>query len=103
MSRIFPDGSWILSLAPSVGVAGQAMEAGRGARNPKVNFQIPGRSKLAVANLVRHRHAIFSVQVLVETFAPIRIELDAVCGNRGSEESGGSRENGGKRAHREGS
>jgi hypothetical protein len=57
--------------------------------NPEIDLEVPCIPKLPVPDLIRHRHPIFFVEHLVETFAAVGSDLDAVCCYRGHESGPG--------------
>ncbi len=55
---------------------------------PKVNVKVAGTAKLAVANLEGHCHLVALVQALMEALAPVRRQLDVVCGGCSQQQAG---------------
>lgn len=55
--------------------------------DPKVNVEVSGAAKLAIADLEGHRHLVIAVEGLVEALAAVGRKLDVV-GRGGSQQSG---------------
>ena len=66
-----------------------------GTTHPEINLQIPAPAELPVSDLKCDRHLVPLVQVLVEAFSRMRIQLDVVGPGQGDEED---EEEGGKEA-----
>jgi hypothetical protein len=49
---------------------------------PKINVQVPTTSKFAIANLESHGHLVVGMELFVEAFFRVRLELDVVCGGK---------------------
>lgn len=49
-----------------------------GKTNPEINIQVPTTAKLAIPDLKCHRHPVVLVQLLVEAFSRMRLQLDVV-------------------------
>jgi hypothetical protein len=52
---------------------------------PEINVEISTATKLAIADLEGDGHSIIRVQLLVETFARVCLELNVVCRADGKE------------------
>jgi hypothetical protein len=52
---------------------------------PEINIEVSTATKLAIADLEGDGHSIIRVQLLVETFARMCLELNVVCGADGKE------------------
>jgi hypothetical protein len=74
--------------------SGLELVAAVGSRDPKVNVQVAGAAKLAVADLVRDRHDVVLVQGLVETLGAVGGQ-DNVVGGDGLEGSPGREQDSG--------
>lgn len=76
-------------------------ESNRGSQNegaqayPEVDIDISTSTKFPVTDLEGHGHQIILVQVLVEAFSRVRLELDGVCGGGGEPPQRGDEEGGG--------
>lgn len=46
---------------------------------PEVNIEVPATPELPIADLERDRHAVIAMQVFVEAFSRVRLQLDGVC------------------------
>ena len=68
---------------------------------PEVHVKVPCTAKFPIPNLECDRHLVIFVQLLVEAFSRVGLELDIVC-QRGSKECGGRNEKGGCEAHGDG-
>lgn len=66
---------------------------------PEINLQIPTTPKLPIANLEADSHQIILVQVLVEAFSRVSLELDGVCGHGGDPPQRGDQECGRGESH----
>lgn len=112
---VFRRDGLLVVLAVSVGVLDLELERGQQSVSlgrphqhrdnfttyPEINVQIPTASKLSVAHLEGDGHQVVLVQVLVEAFSRVRLELDGVCGRGGDPPQCGDQEGGRRESHSE--
>ena len=58
-----------------------------GMTHPKIDIEVAGAAKLAVADLEGHRHLVIAMEVLVEAFAAVGGKHNVVSGS-GAEQAG---------------